>query len=152
MIDLSHQAAKRFGIDWKVLEERSGDFWKIDVMMIGRVPMVLIVHEFTLFTLVRRKRDYGDLQTLANEVLRACPWYRGPESFSLGKNGDRKLTGSISEMKRLTTGLYSPDQINAMEMAINPCIFSYLSAERDGTASPFEAVESYVNGRTPWLL
>jgi hypothetical protein len=49
-------------------------------------------------------------------------------------------------MKRLTVGLYSPEQINAMEMAINTCLFSYLSAEKNEYSTPFEAVENYVKG------
>ena len=68
-----------------------------------------------------------------------------------GKNGNRKLTGSINEMKRMTLGLYSPEQINAMEMSINQALFSYLSTEQDGYSKPFEAVESYAKGYTPWL-
>ena len=95
--------------------------------MTGRVPMLFIVHEYTLFTMVRRKSQFKDPLPILEEVLNLCPWYRGSKSFSLGKNGNRKLTGSINEMKRLTIGLYSPEQINAMEMAINQCLFSYLS-------------------------
>ena len=151
MINLSNKAAKRFRIDWKDLEERSGDFWKVDAVMVERVPMLFIVHEYTLFTLVRRKSQYRDPLAIASEIINACPWYRGPKIPSLGKNGNRKLTGSITEMKRMILGLYSPEQINAMEMAINQCLFSYLSTDRKGFSTPFEAVESYVKGQTPWL-
>ena len=151
MINLSHKAAKRFGINWESLEERSGDFWKIDAVMVERVPMLFIVHESTLFTLVRRKSQFRDTLAIANEVINACPWYRGSRTLTLGKNGNRRLTGSINEMKRITLGLYSPEQINAMEMAINQGLFSYLSTERGGYSNPFEAVESYVKGQTPWL-
>ena len=42
MINLSNKAAIRFKVKWKELEERSGDFWKVDIMMIGRVPMLLV--------------------------------------------------------------------------------------------------------------
>ena len=151
MINLSHKAAKRFGVKWKDLEERSGDFWKVDAVMIGRVPMLFIVHEYTLFTLVRRKSQFHDPLEIAKEVSFSCPWYRSPAAPSLGKNGNRKLTGSINEIKRMTVGLYSPDQINAMEMSINQGIYSYLSTGQRGYQEPFEAVESYVKGRTPWL-
>jgi hypothetical protein len=151
MIDLSNKAAKRFRINWKDLEERSGDFWKVDAVMIGRVPMLLIVHEYTLFTLVRRKSQFHDPLAIANDILKTCPWYRNPTTPSLGKNGNRKLTGSINEMKRMTLGLYSAEQINAMEMSINQGLFSYISTGREGYMKPFEAVESYVKGRTPWL-
>ena len=151
MINLSNKAAKRFRINWKDLEERSGDFWKVDVVMVGRVPMLFIVHEYTLFTLVRRKIQFRDPQAIANDVIKECPWYHDSKSPFLGKTGNRKLTGSINKMKRMTMGLYSPEQINGMEMAINQCIFSYLSAERNGYLTPFEAVERYVKGETPWL-
>lgn len=151
MIDLSNKAAKRFGINWKNLEERSGDFWKIDVVMFGHVPMLFIVHEYTLFTLVRQKVQYQDLKGLADDITISCPWYPATESFSLGKNGNRKLTGSINEMKRMTVGFNSPERINAMEMSINQCLFSYLSSGKNQYQSPFEAVENYVKGKTPWL-
>ena len=151
MINLSNKAAKRFRINWKNLEERSGDFWKVDVVMAGRVPMLFLVHEYTLFTLVRTKAQFSDPQAIANEVINACPWYHDPKSNIIGKNGNRKLAGSINEMKRLTTGLYSPEQINSMEMTINHCLFSYLSADRKGYLTPFDAVESYLKGKTPWL-
>lgn len=151
MINLSNKAAKRFRVNWKDLEERSGDFWKVDVVMDGRVPMLFIVHEYTLFTMVRRKSQFKEPMTIANEILNSCPWYHSSKTLSLGKNGNRKLTGSINEMKRMTIGLYSPDQINAMEMFINQCLFSYLSSEKDGYSKPFEAVERYINGQTPWL-
>jgi hypothetical protein len=151
MINLSNKAAKRFHINWKDLEDRSGDFWKVDVAMAGRVPILFIVHEYTLFTMVRRKSQFQNPLTLTNEILNSCPWYRGSKFFSIGKNLNRKLTGSINEMKRMIIGLYAPEQINAMEMAINQYLFSYLSAERNSYLTPFEAVEKYVAGETPWL-
>jgi hypothetical protein len=151
MINLSNKAAKRFRINWKDLEARSGDFWKVDAVMIGRVPMLFIVHEHTLFTLVRRKSQFRDPLAIADEVRMACPWYRSPATPSLGKNGHRKLTGSINEMKRMTLGLYSPEQTNAMEMSINQGLFSYLATYPDRYLNPFDAVESYIKGRTPWL-
>ncbi len=151
MIDLSHQAAKRFRINWKDLVERSGDFWKVDAVMIGRAPMLFVVHESTLFTLVRRKAAYRDPLALADEITRSCPWYRCPDTPSLGKNGNRKLTGSINEIKRMISGFYAPEQINAMEMQINQGLFSYLDTGRDQYRTPFEAVADYVRGQTPWL-
>jgi len=151
MINLTNKAAKRFGIDWKDLEERSGDFWKIDAVMLMRVPMLFVVHEHTLFTLVRRGSQYRHISSVADEIAGACPWYHRPETLTLGKNSKRKLTGSLTEIKRMTVGLYSPEQINAMEMSINQGLFSYLSTDRAGYLTPFEAVESYVKGQTPWL-
>ena len=149
MINLSNKTATRFKVKWTDLRERSGDFWKIDIMMIGRVPMLLIVHECTLFTIIRRKSTFQNLHSVADEILKTCPWYHSSKSLSLGKNGNRQLNGSINEIKRITTGLYSPEQINAMEMAVNQCIFSYLTTKKGGYSNPFEAVERYVKGETP---
>jgi hypothetical protein len=40
---------------------------------------------------------------------------------------------------KLITGLYYPEQINTMEIAINQCIFSYLATDKNGYLNPFEA-------------
>ena len=151
MINLSNKAAKRFRVKWSSLEERSGDFWKVDIQMLERVPMLFIVHEYTLFTLVRRKREFRDPLTIADEIRRACPWYRNVVEPTIGKNGNRKVTGSINQMMRMTWGFYSPEQINALEMYINNGLYSYLSTDKHGYGRPFQAVESYANGKTPWL-
>ena len=75
MINLSNKAATRYKTNWKDLEERSGDFWKVDIMMIGRIPMLLIVHEYTLFTIVRRKSMFQSLESITNDIVKSCPWY-----------------------------------------------------------------------------
>jgi len=70
---------------------------------------------------------------------------------TLGKNNNPKLTGSINEMKRMIWGMYSPEQINAVEMSINQTLFSYLSHGKESYGTPFEAVDSYTIGQMPWL-
>lgn len=149
MIDLSKRAAGRFRLKWEDLLERSGDRWKVDVMMVGRVPMLLIVHEYTLFTLVRRKSEFKTVESIGDEIRRCCPWYRYVGRVTVGKNSNRKLTGSITEIKRNTWGLHSREQINAMEMRINNCLFSYLSETPRNYGTPAEAVEKYTRGLWP---
>jgi len=149
VIDLSKKAASRFGFKWDDLLERTGDHWKVDIMMVERVPMLLIVHAYTLFTLVRRKSDSKTVEGIADEIRRCCPWYRHVGRVTAGKNSNRRLTGSITEIKRNTWGLYSPEQINAMEMRINNCLFSYLSKAPRDYGTPFEAVEKYARGLWP---
>ena len=149
MIDLSKKAASRFGLKWDDLPERTGDHWKVDVMMVGRVPMLLIVHAYTLFTLVRRKSEFKTVEGIGDEIRRCCPWYRYDGPVTVGKNTDRRLTGSITEIKRNTLGLYSLEQINAMETQINSCLFSYLSKKPRDYGTPFEAVEKYTRGLWP---
>jgi len=149
VIDFSKKAASRFGLKWEDLPERSGDHWKVDVMMVGRVPMLLIVHAYTLFTLIRRKSDFKTVEGIGDEIRRCCPWYRYDGRVTVGKNSNRRLTGSITEIKRNTWGLYSPEQINAMEMQINGCLFSYLSKTPRGYGKPHEAVDKYARGLWP---
>ena len=151
MINLTNRAAKRFKVKWNELEDRSGDFWKVDVVIFERVPMLFIVHEYTLFTLVRRKSQFRNLEEIADEIGKYCGWYEKPEAVTPGKNNNPKLTGSFTEMKRLTKGSFYPEDIPGIETAINRCIYSYLSPEPYGYGNPLEAVESYLKGETPWL-
>jgi len=151
MINLSNKAAKRFNIRWSDLVERTGDYWKADVVMMGRIPMLLIVHELTLYTLIRRKSQFGSPLDIADEVLQCCPWFPRNVSPSLGKNGDRRIVGSINEMKRMMFGEYSPDDIAIVERSLNEGLYSYLSAEKHGYGRPVEAVEQYKNSQMPWL-
>ena len=95
MIDLSTKAAKRFKIKWSDLKSRSCDYWKIDIEMFGRVPMLLIVHEYTLFTLVRRKSKFKSPLDVVGEIQTICHWYRCSDPFSLGKNNDPKIKNKI---------------------------------------------------------
>ncbi len=149
MINLSKRAADRFKLKWSDLPERSGDYWKLDILMIERVPMLLIVHEYTLFTLVRRKSQFKTIQDVGAEIRLCCPWYLYIGEVTAGKNSSRRLTGSINEVRRTIQGLYLPDQINTMEMQINDGLFSYLSSNKKNFGIPFEAVEKYVKGLWP---
>ncbi len=153
MLDFTQRSAKRFNLQWKDLPERSGDHWKVEVEMFGRVPMLLIVHEQTLFTLVRRKSQFKTPEQLANDIRLCCSWYKNPNETTFGRNGDRRLSGSITEMKRITRVMeFSPVSTNRAEMAINQCPFSYLETkEPKRIRNPFDAVECYMKGETPWL-
>lgn len=153
MLDFTQRSAKRFNLPWKDLPERSGDHWKVELEMFGRVPMLLIVHEQTLFTLVRRKSQFKTAEQLADEIRLCCSWFRNKSETAFGRNSDRRFTGSITEMKRMIRILdYSPERINGMEMAINDCPFSYLrDRETKRCHNPFDAVDCYVRGEMPWL-
>jgi hypothetical protein len=80
MLNFSQKAAKRFLLQFSGLEERAGDFWKVDVAMFARVPMLMIVHEYTLFTLIRRKSQFKTPLDIAAEIKRCCPWIATPGS------------------------------------------------------------------------
>jgi len=118
-------------------------------MMVGRVPMLLIVHAYTLFTLVRRKSQFKTVERIGDEIRRCCPWYRYDGRVTVGKNSNRRLTGSITEIKRNACGLYSPEQLNTVERRINNCLFSYLSTAPRSYGTPAEPVEKYARGLWP---
>lgn len=69
--------------------------------------------------------------------------------ISTGKNSNRRISGSINEMKRMLEFVNSPEQINKMEMSINNMLFSYLSPKKDDYKRPFEAVELYLQEKFP---
>lgn len=149
MINLSKKAANRFNYRWTDLNEQKGDFWKIDIIMVSHYPVVLLIHEYTLFTLVRRKTKFKAIKNVTNEIRRCCPWYKHGKEVTIGKNSDKKLIGNINEMKRSTTGDYSTNFCLEIESTINNCLFSNLLAEKYKYGTPIEAVEKYVNGNWP---
>jgi hypothetical protein len=149
MINLSQKAARRFHFKWNELEEQHGDCWKIDVIMVSRTPVLFIIHEYTLYTLVRDKKELRKIEEVVDEIRRCCPWYWNDRPLAVGKNSDRKLNGSINEMKRITGGIYSCNSTEEMEERINTCLFSALSKEKYDYGTPIEAVEKYARGEWP---
>ena len=149
MINLTRKAAGRFHIQYKDLPEQEGDLWRVDIIMMERFPVLLIVHEYTLYTLVRRKSDYSSINQIADEIRIHCPWYKYPGDLTIGKNNNRRVNGSISEMKFIACGQFSIDEIQHLQMTINRCQFSNLSAEKYNYGRPEEAVQKYIHGLWP---
>jgi hypothetical protein len=151
MLNFSQKATKRFRMQWSGLEERSGDFWKVDVAMFAHVPLLMIVHEYTLFTLIRPKSQFKTPQDIAAEIRRCCTWYRCDGQPTFGRNGNKRIIGSITQMKRETWQMFLPEQINAIEIYLNNNLYSYIAVGKRNYGKPFEAVEGYVSGCMPWL-
>jgi len=117
----------------KNLEKLSGDNWKIDIIMVSRIPVMLIIHEYTLYTLTRRKAQFKTISSVIDEISAHCPWYTIPENPVIGKNNDRRLNGSITEIKRISAGDYPDNLTKEIAERINTCIYSYLSEKNTGT-------------------
>lgn len=143
MINLSKKAADKFKISWSNLSEQSGDNWKVDLIQIGRYPVLLIVHEKTLFTLVRRKAEIKTIDAIAKEIAKCCPWYPFPIELKLGKNSNKRLSGSIVEMRSFAWQMATLDEIDQLEGVINSGLFSYLSDSKYGYGKPINALKSY---------
>lgn len=149
MINLTRKAAKRFNRRWAELPEQQGDCWKVDVIMVSRYPVLLIIHEYTLYTLVRRKAELPAIQSVMDEISRCCPWYEPQGALTVGKNLDKRLNGSINEMKRVTAGDYSENFAREIQEGINTCPFSALSNRKYDYGTPMEALELYKKGLWP---
>ena len=149
MINLTRKAAVRFHFQYRDLPKQEGDLWRVDIIMLNRFPVLLIVHEYTLYTLVRRKSDYITLDQIADEIRKLCPWYRYTGKLTIGKNNNRHVNGSISEMKFIACGQFAIDEIQHLQMTINRCQFSNLSAEKYNYGRPEEAVQKYTQGLWP---
>ena len=151
MLNFSQKAAKRFRLRWAGLEERCGDFWKVDVAMFAHVPILMIVHEYTLFTLIRRKSQCKTPLDIAEEIQQCCPWYRCAGQPTFGKNSNNRITGSITQMKKEIWGQFSPDDTHGVETYLNTNLYSYIAVEKRDYGKPFEAVAGYIRGCMPWL-
>jgi hypothetical protein len=149
MINLTQKAAYRFHLRYKELPEQEGDLWRVDILMLERYPVLLIVHEYTLYTLVRRKSDFRSLNQIANEIRELCPWYRYNGDLTIGRNNNRHVNSSMNEMKFIASGQFTIDEIQHLQMTINRCQFSNLSAEKYSYGRPEEAVQQYINGLWP---
>lgn len=149
MINLSKKAAERFNIKWVDLNEQSGDFWKIDIIMVSHYPVLFMIHELTLYTLVRRKKDFKTINDIANEIKSCCHWYKYTGEIILGKNTNRKLNGSITEIKRIIAGEYTSNFTEEIQDRINTCLFSYLSEEKYGYDRPIDVIEKYKRNQLP---
>jgi hypothetical protein len=149
MINLTRKAAGRFHLSYKELPEQEGDLWRVDILMLGRHPVLLIVHEYTLYTLVRKKSEYRSLKQIAVEIRKCCPWYRYGGELTIGRNNNRIVNGSVNEMKFIASGQFTIDEIPHLQMTINRCQFSNLSAEKYSYGRPEEAVMQYINGLWP---
>ncbi len=143
MFTFTKKAADTFKLKWAQLEERSGDNWKVDLFRIGRYPVLLIVHEKTLFTLVRRKAEFKTVETITKEIEHHCPWYPFPAEISLGRNSDRRLSGSITEMRKFTWNMTSLDELPQLENQINHGLFSFLAESKYDYGKPIDALSRY---------
>lgn len=144
MINLSRKTADAFKQKWADLPERTGDYWKVDLAKLGRTQILLIVHETTLATLVRRKTDFKTLESIAQEIQRSAPWYKNTDTSSYGRNSNRSLNGTLTDMKNMSSYRSSIDEIEQLEEELNRCPFSYLSEKKNSLGLSRDALAQYL--------
>jgi len=148
MLNLTRKAAQALKINFQQLEERNEDCWKVDIFRAGRRDYWLIAHERTLHTLVRPRTELRGIEAIADEIVRCFPWYRPfAGANSIGRNSDKRLTGTFTEMKRAATFYQFPDQRLHLEQALNDNLYTYLAVGSETYGTPHEALARYLQSR-----
>lgn len=79
-----------------------GDSWRVDILTIYRRRCLLVVHEKTLYTFFLRSPEVKTIKDLIKQIREKCSWYDyDSENVFVGKGEDKKVTGSIIDMKKL---------------------------------------------------
>jgi len=141
MIAVTARAAKRWKVPHASLPAVETGAWVVDLMKLGKGPgLVLIVHQETLFTLLRWASAVKTLAQVAAEIA-AVQHGRMPAVTPLYKNGNRRVTGSITDMKFMMRCHAQFDDLAKIEDRINGSLFSVL-----GTDFPRERFERLRGG------
>lgn len=129
MIALTARAAKRWKVPHASLPAVETGAWVVDLMKLGKGPwLVLAVHQETLFTLLRWASAVKTLAQAAAEIA-AVQRGRVPSVTPLYKNGNRRVTGSINDMKFMMRYHARFDDLAEIEDQINGCIFSAIGMD-----------------------
>lgn len=141
MLNLSAKAAKKFKISFSSLVSREGNYWRIDTVIISRKTWLLCTHEPTLFTLILRATNFKKLEDLLPELNH---FGLTQETVTLGKGSNRKITGSMTDMKNMIWHM-DHDGTSVMEMItlINETPFSVIEMD-----SPTKRYQQWLEKKT----
>jgi hypothetical protein len=129
VIALTARAAKRWKVAHAALPAVETGAWIVDLMKLGQGPLlVLIVHQDTLFTLLRPASLVKTVEQVAAEVACVQP-HHVPAVTPLYRNGNRRVTGSITDMKHLIRVWLEFDELAVVEDKINDCPFSAIDMD-----------------------
>jgi len=140
---MTKKTSVMFKLKWNDLPIRDGDLWKIDTFKIGRIPMLLFVHTQTMYTFIRKKKDFKNLDQIKNEILDYFPEYEiNPDLEFVGRDQNRSLNGSITDIKRMLSYTDDFESIEEMESFMNETPFSYL-----GMSNPNKELGKYLKSK-----
>ncbi|MDD5310082.1 MAG: hypothetical protein PHU25_22420 [Deltaproteobacteria bacterium] len=141
MITLTARAAKRWKVAHASLPPVETGAWVVDLMKLGKGPLlVLIVHQETLFSLLRPAAVVKTLDQVSGEITRVCPG-RAPAVTPLYRNGNRRVTGTITDMKYMIRVWALHWALPVVEEKINDTPFSAI-----GMDLPRERFERFLKG------
>jgi hypothetical protein len=132
MIALTARAAKRWKVAHTSLPAVETGAWVVDLMKLGKGPLlVLLVHQETLFTLLRPASAVKTLAQVAAEIAvvqHGC----APAVAPLYRNGNRRVTGSLTDMKYLIRVWGLHWALPVIEEKINDTPFSAIGMDFPG--------------------
>lgn len=101
MINLTRKAADRFKVPYSELEAREGDFWRVDIVYVQRRKYLLCAHEVTLAVSLHQAARHRTLDSLFDALAERHPWYLGTRETGIMKGSNRRITGSMTDMKQM---------------------------------------------------
>ena len=107
----------------------------------------MVVHEKTLYTFILRSPEVKTIDDLIQQIREKCSWYDfDPENIFIGKGENKKVTGSITDSKKLIK-YWQWDELSIEKMLdlINDTPFSML-----GMNDPYSAVTSYMKEKAKY--
>lgn len=129
MIALTAKAAKRWKMRYAALPAVDTGAWVVDLLKLDKGPLlVLIIHQDSLFTRIRLAAALKSLEQMADLIAGAWP-ERRPADGVICRNGNRRVTGSITDMKHLIRAHAKFDELAQIEDSINDCPFSAIDME-----------------------
>jgi len=128
MIALTNKSSTRFKVKFAELTPVENGAWVVDLIKFGKGPLVaLIVHQDSLFTLVRMAAELKTMGDVEHEIAQVWSPF---ESVAIVRNGNRRVTGSITDMKHMSRIHYAHgDSLRDIENRLNDCPFSYIGME-----------------------
>jgi hypothetical protein len=140
MIALTTKAAKRWKLKCAALSAVEAGAWVVDLLELDRgLLLVMIVHQDTLFTLLRPASEVKSLARVAEEISRVRPG-EPVDPASVCRNGNRRVTGTITDMKRMIRVWVRHWELSVVEEKINDTPFSAIGMDlpRERFARPLE--------------
>jgi hypothetical protein len=130
MIALTARAAKRFKASHSKLPPIETGAWVVDLIKLFRGPqLVLIVHQDSLFTLVRKSDEVKTLADAVREIGRVWPEIEPADRAAVYKNGSRRVTGTINDMKHMLRVWTRFKTLPEAEFMINDTPFSAIGMD-----------------------
>ena len=133
MIVLTGKSAKRFKVPYSSLSAVASGAWVIDCLKLYRGPLLLLcTHQDSLYTLIRSAARIKSLDKLAKLIHHAIPSATFSDPLSLHKNGNTRVTGSMTDMKNMIRHWLYVEHTNipTIQAMINDCPFSAINYDK----------------------